>query len=150
MRVTRRLGAMGVLALAALAAACGGSVDDEGGADEAAQQASTNAVTVTAREFSFEANTQTVPAGKVTITLHNRGSIPHDLSVVRTDVAPDKLPVKDGVADIPESKDIDHIHQLRAGARRSVSPELTRGAYVLICNIPAHYQSGMHLALTVE
>ncbi len=150
MRLLHGFAAATLLAVATLTACGGGSADDASEGDEDTQQASTNAVTVTAREFSFEANQQTVTAGKVNLTLHNRGSIPHELIVVRTDLAADKLPVKDGTAQVAESETIDHLHDVRAGARRSVSTELTRGAYVLICNIPAHYQSGMHLALTVE
>lgn len=139
-----------LLGLAALAAACGGSSADDDASAEDAQQASRNAITVSAREFSFEADQQTVAAGRVTLTLVNRGSVPHDLVVVRTDLAPDKLPAKNGVADVPASEEIAHVHDVRAGARKSVSEELKPGKYVLICNVPAHYQAGMHLALTVE
>ncbi|MSQ35609.1 MAG: hypothetical protein EXR63_00485 [Dehalococcoidia bacterium] len=150
MRLLHCFAAATLLAVATLTGCGGASGDDTGGGDEDAQQASTNAVTVSAREFSLEANQQTVKAGKVNLTLHNRGSIEHELIVVRTDLAPDKLPVKDGKADVPESEIIVHVHDVRAGARRSVSLELARGAYALICNIPAHYQSGMYLALTVD
>ena len=39
---------------------------------------------------------------------------------------------------------------LNPEASELVTAELTAGAYVLICNVASHYQSGMHTAFTVQ
>jgi uncharacterized cupredoxin-like copper-binding protein len=134
------------LAVALLAlAACGGDSDDEAG-----QQADSRSVTVTAREFSFEATQQSAAAGRIAFSLQNRGSVEHELLVVRSELAADKLPAKDGVAQLRADDELAHVHGVGPGQRRTTRVELARGRYLLICNVPTHYQSGMRLEFTVE
>jgi uncharacterized cupredoxin-like copper-binding protein len=39
---------------------------------------------------------------------------------------------------------------LAAGATKSVTVDLKPGHYIFFCNLPGHYQSGMHVDVTVS
>jgi nitrite reductase (NO-forming) len=86
-------------------------------------------VMVTATEFKFSPVSLELPAGKkVSITLHNMGSVEHDITV-------DGLNVK-----------------LHAGAGKTTSGEFTLdkpGTYDFYCSIPGHKDAGMHGTLSV-
>lgn len=45
---------------------------------------------------------------------------------------------------------VDEVEDIEAGATTSLAVDLEPGAYVIICNVPGHYDSGMHVALTVS
>jgi hypothetical protein len=60
-----------------------------------------------------------------------------------SDATPSALPVVDGL--VPES-DVDfrgEMEQFPAGSIRTGTFRLEAGRYLLICNIPQHYQQGM-------
>jgi hypothetical protein len=89
----------------------------------------------------------------------NRGpEDPHELVIVRSDLAPDQLPVVDGR--VPEDQ-VDFIGEIEAfapGTQAADTFNLTPGNYVLLCNIAeveggqleSHYQLGMSTRLVVE
>lgn len=135
------------VAFAVAAAACGG-----GGAQ--------STVDVTLREFAVEPAQSSAPAGEVTFEVRNEGpNDPHELVVIRTDLAPDALPTDDrGVVD-EEAEGIevvDEVEEIPVGGSATLTVELDPGSYVLICNIydeeeqEAHYAQGMRTAFTVE
>ncbi|GIV00664.1 MAG: hypothetical protein KatS3mg014_2279 [Actinomycetota bacterium] len=136
-----------VLALALVATACGGG----GGG---------GTVEVTLQEWAVAANPSTISAGEVTFEATNEGpNDPHELVVIRTDLAPDQLPTNpDGTVN-EEGEGIevlDEIEEFPVGETRSLTLDLEAGSYVLICNIydeeeqEAHYQEGMRTGFTVE
>jgi len=144
------LSALGATALAlALAFAL---VALHGGGDgvQAAPAAATT-VQVTLQEFSVTANPSSAPAGDVDFVASNNGSISHELVIIRTDLAPDAIPVVDNKAseDAPGVEVIDEIESFTYGTQQSTSVNLAAGAYVLICNISGHYQAGMRTGFTV-
>ena len=47
-------------------------------------------------DFSLEPSTTSVPAGKVTFTVHNAGTMVHEMVVVKTDKTPAQLALPDG------------------------------------------------------
>jgi uncharacterized cupredoxin-like copper-binding protein len=139
----RRLPVLTALALCpALPAACGG---DDGGA---AGAASSGATTVTATDFAFSETELTEKAGDVALTLKNDGKAPHELVVIKTDAAPDALPVKDGR--VPEDGTVGEIEEVEGGATGQHTFKLSPGSYVYVCNLPGHYGKGMRGKLTVE
>ena len=81
--------------------------------------------------------------------IDNDGPSVHEFVVLRTDDAPDALPVENGV--IPEDQIdlIDEVDDLAPGTSSSLDVNLDAGAYVLVCNLPAHYEQGMFAAFTV-
>src|SRR6476660_4683147 len=81
-------------------------------------------------------------AGKVTFTITNTGTVPHELLVFKSDLDPASYP-KDSAGNIVE--DGPGIHLLSDGdnidpggsQRRTV--DLSPGKYLFVCNIPGHF-----------
>lgn len=133
-----RLAALGgVLAIAATS--CGGS-----------GSGATGDVIITLKDFSLTATPGTFAAGPISFGIDNDGPSVHEFVVLRTDDAPDALPVENGV--IPEDQIdlIDEVEDLAPGTSSSLDVNLDAGAYVLVCNLPAHYEQGMFAAFTVS
>ncbi|RIL12129.1 hypothetical protein DCC79_02435 [bacterium] len=114
-------------------------------------------------EYTIHPAAAEVAAGQVTFTARNVGpSDPHELVVVRTDLAGDALPTgADGRFDEagPGVTVIGEIEELAVGAEGSAMFDLPAGNYVLVCNVvevegdeevEAHYAEGMHTAFTVR
>lgn len=138
-RLARGVLGFTVIALIAVAAGCGDDGSSGGDGD----------LSVTLSEWKVKLDRASVSAGSVKIDAKNAGTIEHELLVVRSDVAAGGLPVVDGR--VPEDKIdvIDEIPEFKAGAKASGTFELTAGRYLLLCNLPAHYQQGMVAELTV-
>jgi len=130
------------LAFAVVAGACGETV--------AAFQPGEVQLVVEMTDYKVIANVPSVPAGETKIGVRNRGSQPHDLVVLRTDLAPDKLPYDAGRAKAGEPGLAARTKELRAGGTAAVTATLEPGQYVLICNVAGHYGLGMRTALKVE
>jgi uncharacterized cupredoxin-like copper-binding protein len=95
-------------------------------------------------------NVPSVKAGKVKIGVRNLGTMEHSFEVLKTDLAPDKLPVDGASAKAKEDGKVGEIKSIAAGKSAAVTIDLTPGKYVFICNIAGHYQIGMHTGFTVE
>lgn len=111
------------------------------------------AVSGTEREWDVAVDVDHVPAGTVTFTFENVGTIEHELLVVRTDIPVGALPVDPATGRFAEDSDrwgvIDEIPEFPAGDTRTLTVELPAGQYQLACNIPGHYASGMAAGFTV-
>lgn len=157
--------ALGALSLGLLAA-CSSSDEEETEEETAAtteatetetetaagdgEAAAAGAITVEATEFALALSADAAAAGEVTFTLNNAGAIPHELVVIRSDEAPDALPTEGGIA-VEDGLDIvGRTSQIAGGASEDLTVTLEAGKYILICNIPAHYETGMRAAFTVE
>lgn len=116
----------------------------------------------TLEEWKITLSPTTGAAGEVTFTINNIGEKDHEFVVVKTDLAPDKLPTVaegdeagtvdeegEGITSIGEKEDI------KAGTDNNVlTLTLTAGNYVIFCNVHdedlVHYQKGMHTAFVVQ
>jgi uncharacterized cupredoxin-like copper-binding protein len=111
-------------------------------------------VNVLLEDFSLRRDVDVVPAGTVRFRILNQGPTTHEVSVIRTDRAPDKLPLqRDGLTineDAPGMDFLDEAEGLDIGDRRTLALRLAAGNYVLYCNMEGHYLGGMHAALTVR
>ena len=107
-------------------------------------------VEVSLTEFSVAPAAETVAADGVTFRVANDGAVLHEFVVVRSDLASDALPVAGGVADESQLDVVGRIEQWGGGESRETALSLTAGKYLLICNLPGHYQLGMAAAFTVE
>jgi uncharacterized cupredoxin-like copper-binding protein len=105
-------------------------------------------LTVTTTEYAFSPMAVNAKAGRLTITLDNKGKIPHELVVLKTGAAPGLLAVKGGR--VSESKSVGEVSETAAGATKSSTLNLKPGSYVFVCNIPGHYADGMRGTLTVR
>jgi hypothetical protein len=128
-------------------AACGGGGSSGGKVD------------VRLTDYDMILSTTSVGAGKVEFAIDNTGGFVHEMLVVRTDLAIDKLPTTaDGLFDetSPAVKVVASADDIAAGATTSLMKQLTAGSYYLICNRPAepgdvmsHFQHGMLAPFTV-
>ena len=94
----------------------------------------------------------TADAGEVVFEVHNEGAAPHNLFIVKTDLAADALPMADnGTVNLETAGEvIGGVDEFPGGEIRVETYHLEPGHYVLICTIPGHYQQGMFVELTVQ
>lgn len=139
-----------------LAAGCGGSDSDSGDSGGSSSSDSAEAaelpegtIGVELGEFFVKPSSDTVAAGEVTFQVKNGGSASHELVIYRTDEAADALDQDGGVAKLDDAKVIEDTDELSAGDDTEVTVTLEAGKYLLLCNLPGHYQSGQVVAFTV-
>lgn len=101
-------------------------------------------------DYAITPSVATVGAGETKIGVRNRGSQPHELVVLRTDLEPDRLPYDAGRAKAGEPGLVGRTSDLRAGGTAALVVKLEPGRYVLICNVAGHYGLGMRTSLRVE
>jgi uncharacterized cupredoxin-like copper-binding protein len=139
-----------VAGCAALVAALVAATGCSGGASAKAS-ATGSVVRVTESDFRIDARA-TVPAGAVTLVIHNAGPASHELIVVRLG-ARDDLPLRaDGVTvdeDAIAKATVVNLDPAPPGAERTVHVHLQPGRYMLLCNMEGHYFGGMHRELRV-
>lgn len=123
-----------------LASACG----------QAGAQSGPSKITVTMDEWTVKLSQTSIPAGKVTFALKNSGKLMHELVILKTDLAPDKIPTRpEDATKVQELGSVGEIADVEAGKTKEDAFDLTPGNYVLICNEESHYGSGMHIPFTV-
>ena len=142
--------------LGATAAGCDDDVefvDDDGDTGQI--------VEVTEQEFLITLDRGSVSAGLVTFRVTNVGNEMHELLVIRTDLAPDALPIDaDGayLEDAAGTEVLDEIEDIMPGETHTLTIDLAQGNYVLVCNmveteengeIESHYAEGMHTGFQV-
>ncbi|MEI7924822.1 MAG: sulfocyanin-like copper-binding protein [Chloroflexota bacterium] len=107
-------------------------------------------VTATLKEWAIEVSAPTAKAGTVVFNVRNEGKVPHDLVVIRTDLAPGALPTASGLIEETKLSIVGRTEQLTPGDGKRLTVELPAGKYVLVCNVIGHYNSGQFAALTVQ
>lgn len=163
----RRLGTIMIPLVAVLLVAGACSKSESGSTDSEAAEpspvavssaasdgmAATATVAATVKDMSITLDQTTIPAGEVTFNVTNEGPSVHELIVLKTDLAPDALPLdKSGAAVDEEASGVTpmgEVEDVPAGEMMSFTTTLEPGSYVVICNIEGHYSAGMHTALTV-
>ncbi len=113
-------------------------------------------------KMTLVATPATAPAGNVTFVVKNTGTIDHEMVVLQTSTAFDKLPIVDaGDPPAPVTTGADKIAEevnvgetgdpnLKPGDTRTFTiKDMKAGTYALVCNIAKHYGLGMRAAFTV-
>jgi uncharacterized cupredoxin-like copper-binding protein len=151
---TRRL--LGVASVGILVLGCSGTTTSPSVAAPSAANPSGAAGTTVAAiltEFKIELDAASTPAGSVSFALDNKGTVVHEFVVFQTDLAVDKLPLTaDGTA-VEEGGGltlVDEVEDIEVGATPTLAVDLPAAHYVLICNVPAHYTSGMRAEFTTN
>ena len=158
MSLIRRLSLFVLLAIGALAiGACGGDDGDAsaGDADPTAtatermdgDEGTTVAYTLADFEISGPDGAAT---GSIQFDATNTSSQIHELVVIRSDAATDSLTVDSAIVVEADLDIVGRVDQVPAGEAGSTTLDLEAGGYLLICNIPAHYELGMVVEFTVE
>jgi uncharacterized cupredoxin-like copper-binding protein len=109
-------------------------------------------VQVALSEFKVLPTPDTASPGNTTFNVSDTGTVTHNFNVIKTDLAPDKLPI-DSTGFSVDLTQLDVVAQgkdLDPAKSETVSANLAAGNYVLICNVPSHYQSGMHTQFKVQ
>jgi uncharacterized cupredoxin-like copper-binding protein len=107
-------------------------------------------VSATEMDFSIQLSSSTGTAGPVTFNITNNGPSTHQFVVIKTDLAPDALPVKNGAVNEDGLTIVDENEGVPPNTTATLPVNLDAGSYVIICNVPAHYEAGMHTAFTVS
>jgi len=93
----------------------------------------------------------TVPAGLITFVVKNSGAVVHELVVLQTTAAEDKVGADaDEAGKMDETGNVGETGDMKAGESKTFTVTLPAGHYVLICNEVGHYMSGMHMTFTVK
>lgn len=113
-------------------------------------------------EWHVQPAQESVAAGAVTFEAANDGpEDPHELVVLRTDLAVDALPVDANGAVVEGAEGVEEIGEIEGiavGQSLSATFDLAPGRYLLICNLveeedgamEAHFAEGMVSELTVR
>lgn len=124
-----------------IAGACGGQ----------GTAAPATAVTATLTDQAISLNVPSASAGKVTFKVVNSGTVVHSFVLIKTDTPHDKMPAdpKDP-SKVQETGSLAASGQIAVGQTKELTRDLAAGSYVLVCNEPAHYIVGMHVAFAVK
>jgi len=127
--------------------------------DQAGISMSDNVVNITLKEWRIKSDQKHVKAGPVMFKVNNIGKEKHELVIVKTDLAVDKLPMRDGkVIEDEAGEVIGEVEEFPPNTIQEATFELTPGRYVLFCNIAemehgeieSHYSEGMRIVIKVE
>jgi len=154
--------------VAFFAVGCGGGDDNNAGSSggtnatggtATGSTASTGAsgggstVSVTEKDFAIAVSPSTGASGSLSFDIHNDGPSTHEFVIFQTDLAPDELPTNDD-GTVDEEGDgvthVDEVEDIAPSTDSTLDVDLDPGNYVFICNLPGHYQAGMHVAFTVS
>lgn len=110
-------------------------------------------VNVSLKEFSLAAQPTSTGSGQIAFNVKNDGAVVHELVVIRTEADAGSLPQSGGKVDETNAgfEVKGKAQNIAGGASGTIAATgLPAGKYALICNIPGHYQAGMHAAFTVQ
>ena len=136
-------------------AACASS----SGASEAPSSPSTAAesshdVSVSLKQWAVTPS-GTPGSGSVTFTVTNGGTIPREFVVLKTDTSAADIPLgkfegePDRINEDTAGTNVGETGDMQPGTTKTLTIDLAPGHYVFLCNLPGHYQSGMHVDVTV-
>lgn len=130
-------------------------------------------VVATLSEWAIGLSSSTAPSGQVKFAISNEGTQIHEFLIIRTDMMAADMPVKDHMLDVeamggamdtgmdmpgmsPEggmehpAGTVGEVEDIVAGATTQlVLDNLEPGHYAIVCDIPTHYEQGMHTDFTV-
>jgi uncharacterized cupredoxin-like copper-binding protein len=132
------------------------------GEDRGATSTSTNPTTTTTstgeaegeievglKEWAVVVEAPSVGSGEVTFKADNEGKVPHELVVLKTDTKAADLETE-GTKAKEEGENLGKAANVAPGTDGEVKVELESGHYVLLCNLPGHFQQGMATDLDIE
>lgn len=135
------------LVIPLLLLACGG--DDDDGEAVPTPAPGEDAVVVL-DEWSVEPSPGSVASGDITLGVINEGAQAHELTIYATDLPLDGLPLADWLVDESILDPLASTPVIVGGQSRQLTVSLEPGRYVLVCNLPAHYERGMRAEFIIE
>jgi uncharacterized cupredoxin-like copper-binding protein len=137
MHITRRSLAVAVASLAATGVLAAPAVAP-----------AASSVGVRLADFKITPTASSAKAGKVTFKVTNAGKMEHELVVIKTSKKAANLPTN-AAGKASEKGNVGEV-ELGAGKSRTLTLNLAKGHYALICNVGMHYMAGMHTDFTVR
>lgn len=108
-------------------------------------------VLVTLVDTAIRLDRTSTGAGTVSFQIRNAGSVAHELIVLKTNIPQNQIPVSTTqAATVTVPGLVAQTQILNPGASTTLTLNLASGAYVLMCNQPAHYLIGMHTGFTIN
>jgi hypothetical protein len=101
-------------------------------------------------EFTIVPGQPSAPAGSVTFDVQNDGAVAHELTVIKSDLAPDALPTAAAKVDEAAVDVAGTTPDVPSEGSEDLTVTLDAGKYVLVCQVPGHYGAGMRAAFTVQ
>lgn len=127
MLITVMLLALGAIALGAVSAS------------------SQTTVRVTLSEYKVEPNKSSIKAQRVTFVATNRGTVEHELELVKWGRSLGSVKMKENKASFDHDLEIGEVEGIEPGETKRFTVNVGRGSYVLLCNEPGHYQLGQRV-----
>jgi uncharacterized cupredoxin-like copper-binding protein len=90
------------------------------------------------------------PSGRVAFEILNRGELLHEVEIFSGARSGQTLPVRSSIADTTGLTLVDEVENILADSAADLVVDLDPGTYLVICNMPAHYEAGMWTYLTIE
>jgi uncharacterized cupredoxin-like copper-binding protein len=106
-----------------------------------------SSVSVKLTDFKIATSAKSASHGKVKFVVANKASMEHELVVIKTNTSAAKLPVKNGEAS--EKGSVGEV-ELASHKTKSLTLNLKKGHYALVCNVKGHYMAGMRSDFTVK
>ena len=99
----------------------------------------------------LKSDVTSVKAGHITFVVTNSGKKDHEVVVLKTDTAFDKLAIDPATNKVSEDANVGETGDpaVKPGETRTFEVDLPAGNYALVCNIEKHYGLGMRAAVTV-
>jgi uncharacterized cupredoxin-like copper-binding protein len=142
--------------LVLFATACSSSSTSAPSVSQARASSATGDVSVALNEWSVTPSAIAFSAGSVTFAVTNQGTMPHEFVVLRAKTQAADIPVASfegetgRINEDTAGTNVGETGDLAAAATKSLTVDLKPGHYVFFCNLPGHYQSGMHVDVTVS
>jgi uncharacterized cupredoxin-like copper-binding protein len=157
MRTKKPLAVAALLSAMFVLVACSSDSNTTGGTTPSptSPAAADGTVSVLLSQWSVAPSTSSAPAGPVTFSVTNEGTIVHEFVVLGTDTLAADIPIKsfegeaDRINEDTAGTNEGETGDMAAGATQTLTIDLKPGHYVLLCNLPGHYNQGMHLDFTV-
>jgi len=110
-------------------------------------------ITANLSDTAIQLSRSTASAGKVTFTITNNTTSGerHEFVVVQTDLATDQLPRNaEGIVDEEKLTSFGEQGDIEPGKTVDLTVDLRPGRYLMICNLPGHYDAGMYTEFNVS
>lgn len=100
-------------------------------------------------EDSITLEATRVEPGAIRFRIDNVGTEVHEFEIFSGATPSMVLPVSSNVADTTSLSLVDEIENLFPG-QGTLTVDLAPGTYLIICNLPGHYELGMSTTITVD
>ena len=141
-----------VVGLAAAGCASRGPISGPGivAMEEGHTQAVGSTIDATLSEWKIAMPT-TLAAGKYDFHITNVGKMEHEMIVIKTNLAPAQLPLKNGDINEDALPPMSDGPNVAPGATQNRTIDLTKpGRYLFVCNLPGHFANHMYTYVTVK